>query len=203
MIASRLSFRLATVFLLLCLAGCAGSGPTRFYVLQSLAEQQAIPKSSANISVGVGPVVLPDYLDRSQIVTRDAPGTLKLAEFDRWAGRLDKNFGRVLAENLSILLATDKVAVFPWPGSLKPDYQVAVEVTRFDGALNGKVSLAARYRVLGGDGKEVLVTRKAEVSEGASGPSYEELVAAQCRAVANLSREIASAIESIPERKAN
>ncbi|UCC31474.1 MAG: membrane integrity-associated transporter subunit PqiC [Phycisphaerales bacterium] len=39
---------------------------------------------------------------------------LTLAEFDRWAEPLAFGFSRVLAENLSALLLTDRVLLFPW-----------------------------------------------------------------------------------------
>ena len=61
--------------------------------------------------VAVGPVAIPDYLDRPQILTRSGPSELQLAEFERWAGSLEKDVSRVLAENLSTLLEKDHVIV--------------------------------------------------------------------------------------------
>jgi len=72
----------------------------------------------------VGPVELPEYLDRPQIMTCESRNELQFAEFDRWAGSLEKAFSRVLAVNLSILLSTDRVAVYPWK-TTPIDHQVA------------------------------------------------------------------------------
>src|SRR5262245_23853131 len=52
----------------------------------------------------------------------------------QWAEPLPDNFSRVLAEDLSLLLATDHVAVFPRKGPVPMYYQMSVEVTRFLGA---------------------------------------------------------------------
>ena len=130
------------------------------------------------------------------MVTRTGQNELRLAEFDRWAGPLDENFAQVLADNLSILLATDRVSLFPWPKSTPIDYQVAVEVTQFDGAPGGMVLLTARWTLRSGDGQHTLAMRKSSISESVAGADYAALAAAQSRAVARLSREVAAAIQS-------
>jgi len=60
----------------------------------------AVASGSAEPRPGVGPVTLPPYLDRSQIVMSDRANELNLAEFDQWAESLQTNFTRVLGENL-------------------------------------------------------------------------------------------------------
>ena len=180
--------------------GCVASKPSKFYMLQALST--AGPDTQAataeqGLAVGVGPVAFPDYLDRPQIVTRTGQNELRLAEFDRWAGPLDENFAQVLADNLSTLLATDRVALFPWPKSTPIDYQVAVEVTQFDGAPGGMVLLTARWTLRSGDGQNTLAMRKSSISESAGGADYAALAAAQSRAVSRLSSEVSAAIQSL------
>lgn len=184
------------------LGGCVGgkSKPSKFYVLSSLPSsdaQKQVAAAEQGIAVGVGPVVLPHYLDRAHIVTRASPNQLDLAEFDRWAESLQDNFVGVLTENLSILLATHHVAVFPWDGSTPIDYQVAVDVTRFEGDADGNALLIARWSIFGKGGRELLVRRRSSFSEPAGAGDYEALVSAMSRTLANLSREIASAIETV------
>ena len=180
-------------------AGCAGSAPTRFYVLTPVAgvekSNPAVP-SKAGIAVGVRRVALPDYLDRPQIVIRSSPNKLDLAEFDRWAAPLGEAFARVLAENLATMIPTHRVAVFPWPRSAQVDYEVTVEVTQFEGRLGGECSLVARWSIFGGENKALLTTGKSSLSESAGG-DYEALVAAESRLVGALSRDIAGALRSI------
>src|SRR5215510_9952978 len=95
----------------LLVGGCA-SQPSRFYLLSALpSTETASPATSGQQrpTIGVGPVTLPRYVDRPQIVTRTSPYEIKVAEFDRWAEALDSNFSRVLADNLSFLLPTARV----------------------------------------------------------------------------------------------
>src|ERR671924_270261 len=108
---------------------CA-SQPSRFYLLSAGPNTDtASPETSGQQgpTIGVGPVTLPRYVDRPQIVTRTGPYEIKLAEFDRWAEALDANFTRVLADNLSLLLPTARVVMSPWPRATPLDYQVTVD----------------------------------------------------------------------------
>jgi uncharacterized lipoprotein YmbA len=155
------------------------------------------PADQRCVAIGIGTLQLPAYLDRPQIVTRLSPNELQLAEFDQWAEPLQDNFMRVLAENLGLLLCDHAVAVFPWKGSTPVDYQIDVEVLRMDGVPGAGVSLAARWSVSGGTEREILVSRRSDVTEPTAGEGYAALVAAQSRTVAALSREIASALEAL------
>jgi uncharacterized lipoprotein YmbA len=196
-------FRLALVAVVLCLViatGCASTRPSRFYTLSSLVSSETGTKagaSSPGIAIGVGPIRLPEHLDRQQIVTRSSGNELRLAEFDRWAGSLKDDFSRVLAENLSILLSTDRVSLYPWRRSMVIDYQVVVDVARFDGELGGNAWLDARWTVFGGRDKEVLSMHTSRISEPSGAQGHAALVAAQSRALGRLSREIAEAIKDI------
>jgi uncharacterized lipoprotein YmbA len=185
----------------LLLFGCARSRPSKFYLLHPL-QEAAIEKQSAHpLSIGVGPVNLPDYLDRQQIVIRINPGEVRLAEFERWAEPLKENFSRVLGENLSQLLTTDRIAIFPWTGAPHIDYRVIVEVLRFDGAPGNAVQLSARWSVIEEEGKKTLIEKKSEITIPAEGQEFGGLVAAQSKAVAALSQEIAAAVKAAALRK--
>jgi uncharacterized protein len=182
-----------------CLAGA--SAPTRFYTLVPT----AVPPIEANAitakpgpAIGVAPVTLPGYLDRRQIVTRRGRDEIELGEFDLWSEPLKDSATRVLGEDLAILLRTDRVARLSWRGSHRVQYQVAVEVARFEGAAGADVTLEARWRILGGDGKE-LALRRSTVTEVVGAPGYGALVAAMSRALGALSREIATAIGHLPQ----
>jgi uncharacterized lipoprotein YmbA len=182
--------------------GCLGgaSAPTRFYTLVPI----AVPPTEANLipaergpAIGVGPLTLPGYLDRREIVTRRGRDEIELGEFDLWSEQLKEGATRVLGEDLAILLRTDRVALLSWRGSHPVQYQVAVEVARFEGAAGLDVTLEARWRILGGDGKE-LVLRHSTVTEVVGAPGYSALVAAMSRALGALGRDIATAIRDLP-----
>jgi uncharacterized lipoprotein YmbA len=184
----------------MAIAGCAGSPHTRFYVLAPVAgaeQPNSAVSAEAGLAVGIRRVALPDYLDRPQIVTRAGPNTLDLAEFDRWAAPLGDAFSRILAENLAGMIPTDRVAVFPWPRGVQPDYEVTVEVTQFEGRLGGECALVARWSVFGRESKALLTTGKSSLREPAGG-DYETLVSAESRLIGALSRDIATAVKTIP-----
>lgn len=178
------------------------SPPTRLYVLTALPRAEGGQGASATpgIAIGVGPVELPQYVNRPQIVTGESGNEIQQAGFEQWAEPLEPNFARVLAENLSILLATDRVAVFPWKGPVPLDYQVVVEVTQFLGHTKGSVSLVALWRVLGKDGREALVSRQSSFTESTGAQDYGALAAAMSRTVASLSREVATVITALSQQ---
>lgn len=179
--------------------GCAGSQPSRFYVLTSQANpaiEENVEGQGQMVSIGLGPVELPLYLDRLQIVNRPDPNELKLADFDLWGEPLEENFSRVLAENLSAMVPTDRMVMYPWKRSAVIDYQVAVKVTRFDGVLGGENILVARWTLFGKDGKEELMSKKSSFSKTSSEGSYAAMVFSLNETLADLSQEIASAIKN-------
>lgn len=199
-------FRLTLGVSLIALGGCASTKPTRFYVLSSLprSESNQADLAKRGVAIGIRPVELPKYLDRPQIVTRVNRNQLDIAEFDQWAEPLKNNFGNVIAENLSTLVPTNRIAVFPWNKSTPIDYQLTVEVSRFEAGASGDSQLAARWSILGKNGKKVILHRKSKFSEPVAGGSeagdghdYKATVSAMNRALESLSREIAEAIKGL------
>lgn len=190
-------------FALFC-AGCASTPSSSFYTLQALSSSTQPVWSTPGprpLAIGVGPVTFADYLNRPQIITRTGPNELAFAEFNRWAGPLLDNFRRVLAENLAILLNTDRVLVFPWENSAQVEYQVKLDVQQFDGALGGRVELVAWWSVHGKDDDQLLLSRKSRVSATAADSTYQSLVVVQNQLLSDFSREIANAIKTLVEAR--
>ena len=182
------------------LGGCMGSPPTHFYVLAPLQNSAPLPRhteTSRNLALGIGPINLPEYLDRPAIVTQTSAYQLDLAEFDQWAEPLSANFARVMAENLSHLLSSDDVVVYPWSRSAQVDYQVVVDVMRFEGSTRDDSRLTARWMIVDSDGDQERVRRQADIKIKADGQGYEAIVAAMSRAVGALSHDIAVALQTL------
>jgi uncharacterized lipoprotein YmbA len=185
---------------LLGLSGCTSSPPTRFYVLPSLdSANTAPPAAPRDLTIGVGPVTLHPYLDRLQIVTRASRARLVLGEFDQWAASLQDSVTRVLAENLSLLIPTDRVLLYPWSRTAEPHYQVRVEVTQFDAGPSGEAVLAAYWKILNSNDKE-LVMRKARFTAAAGRQDYEATVIAMGHTLDALSQDIAAALLTIVQQ---
>ncbi len=180
----------------LFLAGCASSPPARFYTLTPLvpAEEKHAAPAANPVSVSIAPVEVPEYLDRPQIVTRDGPNELRLAEFDRWAGSLGDNIGTTLAEDLALLLGSDRIYVYPRPLAVKADYAVNMRVLRLDCVPGDRVLLKAQWTLSAGAERKVVATRVTTSTERLTDARYETMVAAVSRAVEQVSREIAREI---------
>ncbi len=188
--------------LVLILIGCASSPPSKFYQFSAVnskaAETQRAPGQDSEV-VSVGPLRIPDYLDRPQIVTRSGQNELRISEFDRWAGSIENDIIQVLVEDISAQLPANRFFVIRWSplleSRLSSSYRVEMFVNRFEGPLGGEVTLGAQWVILGKD-KNVLARKESHVVEKVNSSSYEAYVEAMSRAIARLSREIADSIVS-------
>src|SRR5262245_1734462 len=87
----------------LALSGCrAVTDATKFYALSSLppAPGDPAPTALSTAGIGVGPVLLPGYLDRPQVATRGGDDELEISMYHRWAEPLERGIAEVLAANL-------------------------------------------------------------------------------------------------------
>lgn len=196
---------LTTVMLLQM--GCGGSKPARFYMLSSIdnpAGEGRITTKNSKISIGIGPVTFPEYLRRPQIVTYLSANQINLADFDRWAEPLEDNFTNVLSRNLSKILSTDHIYLFPWPSGMIVQYQITINVFRFELEHNGKISLIANWSVFRLPDRKLLISKKSEYGQTLTldermkaEEKYSQVVSAMSRTLADFSSEIADGILSI------
>jgi uncharacterized protein len=190
-------------------AGCSPLGPqpdhSKFFILTPLTDGSsatATPAStSAPLTIGIGPIDFPDYLRRLEVVTRSSPTQLNLSAEKRWGEPLDKNFERVLGENLAQLLNTRQIEKYPWSHKTQVDYQVSIDVQRFETSTDGQSQLVARWMIKDGDtGKNLSAaetTASAPVGNGETGASV-----ALSTDLATLSREIAARIADLSQHRA-
>src|SRR5262249_6651652 len=176
--------RLLGLVTFISIAGCAVSDPTQYYFLGQTATRSSTARSvesrasapgprargagTDNVGIGVGPVIMPGYLDRTQIVTRGGPDRVQLATFHRWAEPLDNGIARILADEIGARVPTDRIVTFPWRGVVARviQYQVVVAGDRFDGTLGGGVTLHARWRELGTERARGAVSRSTSHEPG-------------------------------------
>jgi uncharacterized lipoprotein YmbA len=202
---SRRYHWIVCLFMMMALIGCVAGGPSqpsRFYALTPLDITKPAASKEAgeqSVAVGVGPVEIPEYLNRAQIVTRLTENELKVSEFDRWAEPLNDNFTRVLAENLSDLCA-DPVMIYPWRAPIRVDFKVEISIIRFDGNLGKDTILIVLWGIFGESGDKLLVARRSVYTEPLDDDTYATLVKAQSRVIATFSRDIAGSINDILKR---
>ena len=100
------------------IAGCAVTQPANFYTLSPAAEPTVAKRSAEGLVVGLGPITLPQYLDRPDIVTREGANQMQLAEFNKWAEPLEPMLTRIMAEDLYALLDASDVIPIPQRGDI-------------------------------------------------------------------------------------
>ena len=182
------------------LAGCLGSSrPSRFYTLAPLQPRDAPPSPARDATLAIGPVEIPDSIDRPQIVTRTGTNEIVVAEFDRWGSSLDREITGSLVSTLADRLGSQHVAVAPWRSAILSgagaNYRAAISISRFDGS-GQSVVLQGRWELIAESGEKEasLGVREISVTEKIVGDGYDALVAAMQRALVRFGREMADSV---------
>jgi len=179
-------------------SGCLGpkEDPSRFYVLAAAADET--PESRVGDAyIGVGPIDVPVYLQRPQLVTRISENKIELREFHRWAEPLNESIVRVLTENMTSALGTETIVGFPWytPSILHGSVSVAIE--RFETDSAGIAHLKARWIVREGAAGDIYLSGESVLEDVPAGPDTRDEVEALSRLLARLAEELADAIVSL------
>ena len=180
------------------LLGACGSSPVaKFYTLGSAEEVRAPSAvSQTPYTVLVGPVSVPDTVDRPQLVLRSAGNRVIVSEEARWLEPLKSAIPRSIAANLGQSLKDARVMAYPQSLGGDADYRVMIDVQRFDSALGDAATVEAVWTVRSGKGGEQRYGRSV-VREAAGGTDFDALVAAHARALKAVSAEIAEAIRPV------
>jgi uncharacterized lipoprotein YmbA len=192
-------------FLILALMGvslglnaCLGAAPSvSYYTLDPLlVAAPAVPPAGSQMPmrVGVGPVSLPTYLQRAQIVTRSGEHMLAINDFHRWAGPLDEEIMRVLVVSVAAALPQAEVQPYPWGRRYEPSHQVQLTVQRFDGEAGAAVHLRGIWHLACPSDLSRNRGQAFDISEAVNGVEMAALVAAQNRVLATLAGEIVAAL---------
>jgi uncharacterized protein len=182
--------------------GCARSVPVKYYTLSPLAAAGELTSekemAGRDLVIGIGPVRLPQYLERKEIVTRTSANNIDLAQYASWGGSLQDDFSRILLEDLSSLLRGNRVSLYEWPGTGTVDYRLGVDVVRFDGIPGGDVILIANWALREGRSNKVVKVQSSRIQEPTGAQSYEAMVGGMSGALGRLSLEIGEAITLLP-----
>jgi uncharacterized protein len=186
------------------LAGCSSvlapqPDRSRFFALSAEPRAPSEGAASVGLTYGLGPVRIPDYLDRNEICTRLSESELAYSPTDRWAAPLRSSMLTVLAQDLARQLPQGHVVTYPWPGE-RVDYQIEVDVLRFEARADGKSYLMARWAVRkGADGRTVVTARDASYAQDAASKSTTASVEALSATLADLGRDITASLGSLPQ----
>ena len=184
---------IAVVLLAAALAagGCGSTPKESFYTLA--APPAPLPAGATGPLIAVGPVIVPEAVDRTPMVVRTGPNSVDIEDFHRWAEPLKSAIPRVLAENLMRELGTPRVTASRL-ATTPPDYRVAVEIQRFDSSFAEGASLDALWTVTAARGAAAPKSGRTTITEPATSPDYAGIAAAHSRALSRLAADIAAAL---------
>ena len=176
------------------LAACT-SKPVNHYLMSPVT---GVPVETArkDLALGVGPVQLPGYLHRPNLVTRTSPTRIEVPGDHKWGAPLDTHLTATLAENLGQRLGLESVLVYPWQPGTRLDYQLSADITRFiyaDGAVRLDAGWSLRNRLTG-----QTIEGSSRIAEDSS-DDYDDIVDAMSRAVARMSDDIALELRQAAE----
>lgn len=191
---SRLAMLLLAGLLGALLAGCSSKSPeVSYYSLFTAGPvRPGVAKGTATV-LAVGPVTAPDILRRSQIATGSGAGRYRLSDYHRWAGDVEKDFARALAELLTGRGDAGQVVLYPAPQ--QADCQLAVDILAMEGDLGREARLAVSWSLVAHGDPENAVSRRGDFSRQPADASYDAWVRAQQANLAQLSEEIGTALQ--------
>jgi uncharacterized lipoprotein YmbA len=190
-------------FAVLLLAACGTSPPARYYALSEPAAT-AVAKSSTAV-VLFGPFNVAPYLQRPQIIVRDANHQLQLAEFDRWAESPQVAVVPWVARDVDRQLANAVVVAFPSVGHADAPYRVRGTISQWDTDASGAAVLVVQWESVTDTGTVLVPLRTSRFTAQATKPgNYGDIVRAMNQTLADFAGEVATALRAaLPQEATN
>ncbi len=184
--------------------GCSIAPPATFYQLQQSTTVTA--SRDNNITVLLGPLRVADYLQRENVLQREADGSLSLSQQARWAGSLQDDIGQLLLRQVSAQLGSSRIALYPDRVGIEAQAQVVLSISRLDSGVQQPAVLEAQWRLL--DAKGSLRNSRVLRFEEAHNGEVADQVRAQSQLLGQLSKQLVAALQDAfpeqtvsPERK--
>jgi len=195
---NKISKRLMPLLISTLLSACLSTPSTSFYVLESLSKP---PASSAEVVkkrlIGIGPVSMPAFLERKQIVTRMPDNSIQIAEFHQWAAPLKDNVTQVLTHNLANLQPNDIIRAYPWIAYGAVDYRIIVDIFRFDTTSQQTVNLEANWAIMDEKTHTLLRNGRSKIEHTLDDPTYPGTVKALNKILSEFSQGLSLALDKI------
>lgn len=177
------------------LAGCSRSPRVTYYTLNTVAPgEKAAP---AALSVAIGPITLPGLVDQPLLVVRTGPNQVDIQELRRWAEPLKGEVPRIIAADLALLLPESRISAYPQSTGMDADYRVQIDIQRFELSATEGATLDVLWSVRHTKGDSTPKSGRSVATEPAGAAGFDALVAAQSRALAAVSRDLAQALRAI------
>ena len=199
MMKSRSVFSFGIVALTLLLNGCArDSKPVQFYMLNAdsgVAGTTRVPAAAQGPVIGLGPIRIPEYLNRPQMIVAITDNQYRLSEDHRWAERLDQNISLALFKALPSQLGTDRIVRYPWSQRQVVDYQVGIDILEFNVDASGQSRLMAQWFIKRKD--KPAIVKRSVYQFPASTTDHAVMVKAQSQCLTKLGQEISETLRQL------
>lgn len=174
------------------LTACTTASPTLYHTLsvETPGVKTAPAVSSHLPSLGVGPVTLPTLLDREGLVIRKDASTVQVSDTHLWGGQLEDECLTALVQHLQQRLPTTRVQAIPWQPEQAPQKQVALRITRLDGAPGDKATLQGSWQLQTSTDGRLLLTRPFALERPVTGRDIAALVREESLLLADLAEQI-------------
>jgi len=189
----------AVILVTMALLSACGTSPRSHYYLLSADATASGPKADAPPSIGVGPILIPEYLRGREIILKQGRNRLKVSDFDRWAEPLDAGISRVLLVNLATLLDTRSVAMYPWRRDQLPDYALRVLVVSL-AVQGGNAELLCEWSLSNPGSGETLYQSISRLQQPVADNTPASAAAAYSELLLQLSEEVSAAVRSQREQ---
>ena len=178
------------------LAACGTPARLDYYTLTAQdTVRGALPDAGA-LKIYVGPVTIPEGVDRPQMVVRTSPNQVRIEDLDRWAEPLKAAIPRLAAETLARRLAPSDVMTSRQSATLDFDFRVALDIDRFDFSAGEGAAVDATWTIRGAKSSAAR-TGHTRAREPAGGGDPQAMAAAQSRAIEKVAGDIAEAIRAL------
>lgn len=177
----------------LWLLGCGTSAKTHYYTLNTPPPPAAQSSATGPIIV-IGPVTLPDLVDRPQLVLRTSDNQVSISDTHRWAQSLKRAVAQAVAENLAREINPSRVQLLGQSLSDEADLRIAIDILRFESTLGVQTTIEAKWTVRAKNASKPFSAQR-KVHETVTGNTHADLIAAHSRAITQLSHAIALTLQ--------
>ncbi|WP_191966418.1 membrane integrity-associated transporter subunit PqiC [Cellvibrio sp. KY-YJ-3] len=174
------------------LLGCQQSPRKQYYLLN--ATPHADQSVAVTQSVGLGPIEVADYLQRSQLIVNSDANSLQVSDNAYWGEPLPKGITRVLAMNLMNHQPTRAVELFPWRSDSTPAISIRIQIHDLQ-IIDGYAVINASWKLMDNLAKKT-VAQHHHINKRPCESTARDIAAAYSILLAELGNEINQALVS-------
>lgn len=163
------------------------------YRLTNLEVTNRAPKK-ANYRIGLGPIELPDYIDRPQIVRRDSRDRLLVYSSELWSNGLEESLKEALAAELLKQNDNFQIEFYPWYRTAQVNRQIVLDIGKFDANSEKTATLAGKIKFVSQEKQAEAIEADFHLEEKMNDGSVPEQVTAMQSLISQLAELISSTL---------